>query len=485
MAQPLQTPQGKTAKLKLVKVCRECGGPLGPRNEIGVCQQTPECRKVSKRLHARGYASEAKSKHTYRNCLGCGDQLSLRNTTDYCQVKPDCQHQSDLQYARNRRAKMRAERTPAPVKLCKNCGDSIRSDNTTGYCGRKSKCRNLRAAFCYQRQAEANGEAREKRFCLDCGNLLAWNNSTDVCQSNPECRPRSRGLWQQDNRAKRAALRIRTGKQRTCLGCSEPLRIDDITGYCMAKEKCKKIHNRLYKQICADRQDRKDCEICGGWLSKGSIHGVCERTPECLTELDRRKNQAKYYRDHEGSKLKARSYYSKNKPRIRAQASQRRVEIHEPAVKPTKSRITPKQLSALVGWTLGRVYWYCKNPHPALATQSHPDGRPVQTWPDRRDRFDRKPFLCSRSDADKIIAWENKPVAGGSLTAEEVDILIVLRDSPNAMYRAAIAEAVRRSLRSTKDVCAGLVGRKLVASPKNKQKGLSLTAEGRQIAKDF
>ncbi|MCH8970298.1 MAG: hypothetical protein IIA66_14420 [Planctomycetes bacterium] len=406
MAQPLRLPPGETANLKLVRVCRVCGGPLGPRNEIGVCQQKPKCKKIAKRLHARRVAAEAKSKQTYRNCLGCGDQLSLRNTTDYCQIKPDCQHQSELQYQRNRRAKMRAERAPAPVKLCKNCGDPVRSDNTTGYCVGKVACRNLYAGVRRQRQAEANGEVREKRFCSEegCGAVLAYNNSTGVCQSNPECKPHSQRLWQRENSKKKAELRIKTGRQRTCVRCLEPLRKDDITGYCMTNEKCRKTHNMLYQRIRAERRARPTCKVCKKTrLRKDSKYRICELTAKCRQKLRQLKSEANmraYYRDHEESKRMRRDYYKNKRDDIRDYQNRRKRERHKPVVQETAERINTKEFADVAGISDQAAYYWRPRSHPAI-------GRPIKTWnTENRKPGSRKSILWSRADANKIAAWE-------------------------------------------------------------------------------
>ena len=470
MAQPLRTTQTESATLKLVKVCRVCGGPLNAKSYIGICYRNEKCAKLAKQRHARLDAEERRTNKVVRTCKKCGGPVGDRNTTGVCYINPAC-----VTWNRNKKyADAHPKKTPKP---CKQCSGPLGVRATTDYCTQTAACRSLNLQVRTQRSNEENGEVRQPRFCIVCETLLHAGNTTNVCRSNPDCRAHSVRLLSKDQRERIAIARVQSGRQRLCIRCQFPLRKNNKTDYCMENKTCEALHHKEYQRKRREKAADKFCEICGARMRSNSIHKVCQRTPACRKESHRRRYDAYRENDIEAARQYARDYAKKHPERIaehQAQAAVRRGKI---ATIPTASRVLTKQFVEVSGLSLRTVYWYLENPdhaHPAL-------GRPIQTWPDGKDRKPYERPLFSIDDARTIAAWKKNPDICEPLPEIQVEILALLSGTPKPMLLVEIADAINRSSRSLVDDCKPLRKRGLIRSLKG-YRGIYATEEGRRLS---
>jgi len=81
--------KGMAAEKNIQKVparCQGCGRQLRSNNRVGYCQQTPECRRIYKRLQSSRLRAISRIE---RHCQNCGSRLRSDNLSGYCN-NPEC-----------------------------------------------------------------------------------------------------------------------------------------------------------------------------------------------------------------------------------------------------------------------------------------------------------------------------------------------------------------------------------------------------------
>lgn len=87
-----------------------------------------------------------------------------------------------------------------------------------------------------------------------------------------------------------------TSQPRTCDVCGKPLRNTNISGVCQSTPECRKERNRRDpRKAPGPKEPARYCEVCGKPIQRNNITGLCSSggTPECNRERENRERRAK------------------------------------------------------------------------------------------------------------------------------------------------------------------------------------------------